>query len=72
MSECQVHASGAIELYFYGELEGAERDEVARHVRACTFCRQALDELGLIRSALDARRDRAGPSRSGQARQCRP
>jgi hypothetical protein len=61
MSECHVHASGAIELYFYGELEGAERDEVARHVRACALCRQTLEELALIRSALDGRPDVSSP-----------
>lgn len=61
MTRCDVHASGAIELYFYGELEDAEHQEIARHVRRCDACRQALDELALIREALDARPDVAAP-----------
>lgn len=61
MSDCTVHASGAIELYFYGELDGAERDEIARHARACARCRQLLEELTLIRAALDARPDVSSP-----------
>ncbi len=55
MRACDIQASGAIELYFYGELEGAEHHEIARHVRGCEMCRQALEELALIRAALDAR-----------------
>ena len=55
MTTCDIQTSGAIELLFYGELEGAERTEVERHVHACAACRQALEELALIREALDAR-----------------
>ena len=55
MTRCDVQASGAIELYFYGELEGAEYQQIAAHVRACDACRQELEELALIRDALDAR-----------------
>lgn len=62
MTHCDVHASGAIELYFYGELEGAELQDVARHVRACSACRQALEDLAMIREALDTRPDVSAPA----------
>jgi hypothetical protein len=52
---CFVHASGDVELYFYGELLDAERLAVERHVASCPGCRQALDDLGRIQSALAAR-----------------
>ena len=55
MSSCDVLASGAIELHFYGELSPAERDECERHLAACALCRAALDELTTIRVALAAR-----------------
>jgi hypothetical protein len=61
MTYCDVHASGAIELYFYGELEGAEHQDVARHVRGCMACRQALEDLALIREALETRPDVSAP-----------
>jgi hypothetical protein len=61
MTRCDVHASGAIELYFYGEVEGEERHEIALHVRRCDTCRQTLEELALIREALDARPDVCAP-----------
>ncbi len=61
MTACDVQASGAIELYFYGELEGAERDAVARHLPGCEACRRALDELAIIRDALNTRPDVAAP-----------
>jgi len=62
MIYCDEQASGAIELYFYGELEGADRQDVTRHVRACAACRQALEELALIREALEARPDVSAPA----------
>ena len=61
MSRCDVHASGTIELYFYGEVEGGERHEIALHVRGCEPCRQALEELAVIRDALAARPDVCAP-----------
>jgi hypothetical protein len=61
MTYCDVHASGAIELYFYGELADAEHQDVARHVRACGACRQALEDLAIIREALEARPDVSAP-----------
>lgn len=58
---CDVHAEGTIELYFYGELPAAVRAEVEAHLPACRECRQALDDLAVIRAALAARPDVAAP-----------
>jgi hypothetical protein len=52
---CIVRESGQIELYFYGELAETGRRDVERHLAACPACRQALDDLSLIRSALAKR-----------------
>jgi hypothetical protein len=52
---CDVLASGDVDLYFYDELPHGSRDRVSRHVDACRICRQALEEMGLIRQALAAR-----------------
>lgn len=62
---CHVQASGAIELYFYGELEPAERESVSRHVSHCTDCRQALEQMGVIREALATRPDVSAPASGG-------
>jgi hypothetical protein len=62
MTYCDVHASGAIDLYFYGELESAEHQDVTRHVRVCSVCRQALEELAVIREALETRPDVSAPA----------
>jgi hypothetical protein len=61
MTYCDVHASGAIELYFYGELDDAQHQDVALHVRVCSACRQALEDLAVIREALEARPDVSAP-----------
>jgi putative zinc finger protein len=61
MSVCHVQASGNIELFFYGELAGAERSALERHLVECAECRRALEELTLIRMALDARPDVSAP-----------
>jgi hypothetical protein len=58
---CDVHAEGTIELYFYGELPAVAREEVEAHLVACRDCRQALDDLAVIRAALAARPDVAAP-----------
>jgi putative zinc finger protein len=55
MSTCHVQASAAIELYFYGELTRSERDAVELHLAACAECRRALEELTVIRTALELR-----------------
>ncbi len=65
MRTCGIQATGAIELYFYGELEGAEHHEIAVHVRGCEVCQQALEELALIRDALDARPVVSAPADGG-------
>lgn len=61
MSTCNVQASAAIELYFYGELAGADQDFVERHLATCAECRRTLEELTIIRSALASRPDVAAP-----------
>ncbi|HJR61502.1 MAG TPA: zf-HC2 domain-containing protein [Vicinamibacterales bacterium] len=61
MSVCTVQDAGTIELYFYGELEGAERARIDDHLRQCRECSGALEELKVIRVALSARPDVSGP-----------
>ena len=39
-------------LYFYDEMEADERARATVHLRACSACRQRLDELQAIRDAL--------------------
>ena len=51
MKPCDID----VVLYFYDEMEPAERSRAAAHVRQCADCRQRLDELGAIRSALASR-----------------
>jgi hypothetical protein len=58
---CDVHASGTIDLYFYGELTPAGRESAERHLAGCDTCRDALRELGEIRAALAARPDVSAP-----------
>jgi hypothetical protein len=55
MTTCDVQASGAIELYFYDELDGVEREAIAAHVESCSHCRAALADLAVIRIALAER-----------------
>ena len=55
MMTCDVQASGAIELYFYDELEGVERQSIADHLGSCSHCRAALADLAVIRTALAER-----------------
>jgi len=61
MTTCHVQASATIELYFYGELAPSERSGVERHLTACAECRRALEELTMIRSALELRPDVDAP-----------
>jgi hypothetical protein len=58
---CGIQATGAIELFFYGELPAAERAGLEGHLRTCAECRHALDELTMIRAALASRPDVAMP-----------
>jgi hypothetical protein len=55
MSVCRLSDSPDIELYFYDELDAADRARVEAHVRGCATCRQRLDDLTAIRRALAAR-----------------
>ena len=59
---CEIHASGAIELYFYDELTPREREAVETHVLSCGHCRTVLEELGVIRDALAQRPVVSGPA----------
>ena len=54
MSACPVQASGAPELYFYNELPEAQRESFEGHSTGCDDCRRALEELAVIRAALEA------------------
>ena len=62
MTRCDVQGSGAIELYFYDELDAAARATVEAHVRECIECAHALGELRVIREALASRPDVAAPA----------
>jgi hypothetical protein len=55
MTSCDVHSSGAIDLYFYDELAAAERRVVDEHLATCADCRLALADLQTIRHALAER-----------------
>jgi hypothetical protein len=52
---CEVHTSGAIELYFYDELAAAERRAVDAHLATCFECRLVLADLRTISNALAER-----------------
>ena len=52
MNTCELSETPDVELYFYDELAGADRERVGGHLRACTACRQRLEDLYAIRSAL--------------------
>lgn len=62
MTRCDVQASGAIELYFYDELDAAARATVEAHLRECIECANALGELRVIREALASRPDVGAPA----------
>jgi len=61
MTPCDVQASGAIDLWFYGELDPDERRRIEFHLGVCAECRGALEELKTIRTALAARPVVAAP-----------
>ena len=52
---CDLQASSAVTLYFYGELDAAGNARVEAHLRECAQCRAAFEELSLIRAALASR-----------------
>jgi len=47
-----INCAVDVDLYFYGELDGAARARVEAHLRDCAACRQRLDDLHAIRQAL--------------------
>jgi len=55
MTNCDLFDSPDIELYFYGELDAADRARVDAHLQRCDACRQRLDDLHAIRRALETR-----------------
>ena len=59
---CHVLETGAVELYFYDELEPQEQTRIATHLRQCRECAGALEDLAMIRKALDVRPDVAAPA----------
>lgn len=62
MTTCDMHTSGDLDLYFYDELNPAERRTVEVHLSGCRECRAALDELRVIRDALASRPDVSAPA----------
>ena len=62
MTRCDVQGTGAIELYFYDELDPTERASIENHLRSCAECARAVEELRVIRDALATRPDIASPS----------
>jgi anti-sigma factor RsiW len=55
MTVCELFDSPDIELYFYDELDAADRVRVDAHLRGCAACRQRLEDLRAIRRALASR-----------------
>lgn len=55
MIECELFDSPDVEMYFYGELDAAERARVEGHLTICGACRQRLEDLHAIRRALASR-----------------
>lgn len=51
MSSCDLD----VVLYFYDEMDAADRLRATAHLRACAACRQRLEDLHAIRRALAAR-----------------
>ena len=61
MTGCALTDSPDIELFFYDELDAADRARVATHVHGCAACRTRLEDLDAIRRALSARPVVAAP-----------
>lgn len=61
MTTCSVQEHGTIELFFYEELDAADRPMIEQHLRGCRVCADALHELKVIRTALASRPDVSGP-----------
>ena len=58
---CDWHERGAAELAFYGELDAGARERFDAHLPGCDRCRTALEEIGQIARALEARPREASP-----------
>ncbi len=54
MNACELFDSADVELFFYDELEPADRTRVAAHLDGCAECRGRLADLHAIRRALAA------------------
>ena len=61
MTRCDLQTTGAIELYFYGELDASEGATIDAHLPGCAVCREALEEMSVIRAALASRPDVSAP-----------
>ncbi len=62
MTTCERLASGDLDLYFYDELNPADRRDVEEHLSGCRDCRSLLDELRVIREVLGSRPDVCAPA----------
>jgi len=58
---CEWQERGTAELAFYGELEAGARQRFDAHLPGCDDCRTALEELGQIARALEARSRESSP-----------
>ncbi len=54
MTPCEVQASGAIELYFYGEMSEGERASVERHQSTRSSSGTATSTLSSTRFSIGA------------------
>jgi len=55
MNGCTLVGAEAVELYFYDELDPAERARLEAHLAQCAACRQVLGDLRVIGRALGDR-----------------
>lgn len=62
MKACEFVEAGAVEQYFYGELDPAASARLEGHLQRCATCRQHLDDLRSIRTALASRVPVEGPA----------
>lgn len=54
MTSCRLVDPADVELYFYDDLAAADCARLELHLKSCPHCRQQLDDLHAIRSALAA------------------
>jgi anti-sigma factor RsiW len=55
MTPCELRDTADVEMYFYGEFDPIDRARVEGHLRGCQACRQRLEDLHAIRTALATR-----------------